>query len=127
MEERHLIELSNKVNLVLKRKKMAKTHKYLTATAALKIVERQAFPIDKMLDTLIRKAEYKIRIVATLKGCYTFWSVPLVYATIPAYDATKMATLIGRHLEKQGFFVRHVAATTLWVSWKYGVRGGSTT
>ena len=92
---------------------------YLTAMAAMKIVERQAFPFQKTLDTLIRKVEYKIRIVATLKGFHTFWSVPLVYATVPAYDSVKMSTNIASHLRKNGFYVRIVGPTTLWISWKY--------
>lgn len=95
------------------------TEKYLTATAALRIVEKQAFPFKRTLDTLIRKVEYKIRIVATLKGFHTFWSVPLVYATVPAYDSVKMSQHIAKHLEKQGFHVRVVGPITLWVSWKF--------
>lgn len=105
---------------------MITTNKYLTATSALNIVKRQTFPIEKMLDALIKKVEYKIRIVATLKGCHMFWTVPLVYATIPAYDADNMAYLIDQHLKKQGFFVRHINSSTLWISWKYA-KGNNTT
>lgn len=98
---------------------MTTNHKYLSAAGALKIVERQAFPFERILDTLIRKVEYKIRIVATLKGFHCFWSVPFVYATVPAYDTAKMTQEISSHLDKQGFHVRVMAPTTLWISWRF--------
>jgi len=92
---------------------------HLTATDARKIVQLHAFPFVKMLDMLIRKAEYRIRIIATLKGVYTFWSVPLIYASLPAYDSISMTKHIAKHFIKKGFHVRVVGPTTLWVSWRY--------
>ena len=95
------------------------SQKYLTAQAALKIVERQSFPVEKILDTLIRKVEYKIRIVATLKGFHTFWYVPFVYAAVPAYNSPRMCTHIAQHLRDNGFYVKPVGPVSLWISWKY--------
>lgn len=92
---------------------------YLTAAGALKIVERQAFPIEKILNTLIRKVEYKIRIIATLKGFHCFWSVPFVYVMVPAYDTPKMTRQIFEHLVKQNFHVRVLTPTSLWISWRF--------
>lgn len=93
--------------------------KHLTAEDARKIVQLHAFPISRMLEMLIRKAEYRIRIIATLKGVHTFWSVPFIYTTIPAYDSVKMTTRVADHLAKRGFHVKVVAPCTIWVSWRY--------
>lgn len=95
--------------------------KHLTAEDARKIVQLHAFPFSKMLETLIRKAEYRIRIIATLKGAHTFWSVPFIYASVPAYDSIRMTQHVADHFTKKGFFVRVVAPTTIWVSWRYKV------
>ncbi len=93
--------------------------KHLSAEDARKIVQLHAFPFSKMLEMLIRKAEYRIRIIATLKGDHTFWSVPFIYASIPAYDSVSMTRHVAKHFVMKGFYVRVVAPTTLWVSWRY--------
>ena len=95
--------------------------KHLTAEDTRKIVQMHAFPFSKMLEILIRKAEYRIRIIATLKGLHTFWSVPFIYASIPAYDSIKMTHHVADHFKNKGFHVRIVAPTTIWVSWRYNL------
>lgn len=93
--------------------------KYLTASGARRLVEKRGFPLSQILDTLIKKVEVKIRIVATMKQCQTLWSVPFVYASVPAYDTVKMTHAIAEHLKKQGFYIKMLGTTTLWISWLY--------
>lgn len=93
--------------------------KYLSAEDARRIAQLHTFPFSKMLAMLIRKAEYRIRIIATLKGVSTVWSVPFVYASLPAYDSVSMTQHIAAHLTRKGFRVRLVAPTAIWISWRF--------
>ena len=94
------------------------TKRYLSANSAAKLLERCSCPDNMILDALVNKAEYVIRISASKRTSHVMWRVP-VFASIPAYNFKIMQHEIAEHFRAQGFYVKEFHdGVTLWISWR---------
>jgi len=91
---------------------------YLTADKAARLLQRCSFPEKQVLNILIRKVEYAIRIASSQRQDNVFWRVPVFYAA-PAYNYKSMQVSIGEHLEIKGFYVKLFPdGVGMWISWR---------
>lgn len=91
---------------------------YLSVNQARKIVRRCSVSKTRKLNQLIRKAELKIRIIASMRGDQTTWRCPLTMDTLPS-DLTKYRDKIASHLQRRGFHVKVYNRYDMYISWKY--------
>lgn len=93
--------------------------RYLSANSAAKLLQRCTCSENFIVDALIRKAEYAIRISASKRSDNVMWRVPIIYASVPAYNYREMHHLIAEHLRKHNFFVKEFPdGSTMWISWR---------
>ncbi len=91
---------------------------YLSIGQARKIVRRCSVSKSKTLDQLIRRAEMKIRIIASMRGDQTTWRCPLIIDLLPS-DLAKYRDKVAAHLRHQGFHVKVFNRYDMYISWKY--------
>ena len=92
--------------------------RFLTAVSAARLLNRCACPDDFILNALVDKVEYVIKIAASKRSTHTMWRVPL-FASVPAYSYHKLQQEISAHLRHQGFHVKEFPdGMTIWVSWR---------
>lgn len=93
--------------------------RYLSAVSAARLLDRCSCPDNFIIDALINKAEYVIRLSASKRNSHIMWRVP-VFASMPAYNFKIMQTEIAAHFRKQGFYVKEFPdGITLWISWRH--------
>lgn len=93
---------------------------YLNAKQAARLLRRCSFPEKIITDSLIRKCEYAIRIAASQRQNQVFWSVPVIYSAVPAYNYVSMQKAVTEHLRKEGFYVKTFPdGITCWISWRF--------
>ena len=92
--------------------------RYLTASSAAKLLNKCACPDDFILNELVEKVEYVIKIAASKRASHTMWHVP-IFASVPAYSYRKLQKEIAEHLRKQGFYVKEFNdGMSIWISWR---------
>ena len=94
------------------------TMRYLTASQAARLLQRVSCPDTLILDALVSKVEYVIRLAASKRNSHVMWRVP-IFASVPAYTFKTMQGEIAAHLRTKGFYVKEFTdGITLWVSWR---------
>jgi hypothetical protein len=96
----------------------AMSTRYLTARQAARLLQRVSCPDTLILDALVTKLEYVIRLAASKRNSHVMWRIP-IFASIPAYNFKTMQSEVAVHLRKQGYYVKEFGdGITLWVSWR---------
>jgi hypothetical protein len=96
------------------------SRRFMTCLDAKNLTQKHLNIKFKILYQFVKQIQRRIQHKATIV-CDEFdllWQCPPSLNGYPVYDPNEMTKRVMKHFQKQGFYIRQISATSLFISWR---------